>query len=464
MSSSSSSSHRKSSTLSLNANRNKPLPPILLDTPSSNNLPKPLQTPPILGNETPILGTADPQAPSIFQPKTLKRRNLKKLTLTDEPTSAGASASSSPVTGFSLQTPSQTPRSAVSSKEDLELLENFEKLTLSINKTFELKQRDLLNLKTLGEGQSGVVSQVLHVPTNKIMAKKQIMFEKTFKVQNQILRELKILNEVKSPFVIDFYGAVFIDNGSASAASTVTPETKQGDNVANGQSEGKQAILATSEEVAGIYSNGVIMCIEYMDCGSLDYILAKLGFVKEVYLSKITYAVLQGLNYLYTAHKIIHRDIKPSNVLLNSKGEVKICDLGVSRELNNNSIADTFVGTSTYMSPERIQGDVYSIKGDVWSLGLMLIELATGEFPFGKKDTPNGILDLLQRIVNEDPPSLPRQKYSKELCDFVDLCLKKQQSRPTPQELLNLPSGLLRKYEKEESGPLLRHLAKKLKK
>lgn len=137
---------------------------------------------------------------------------------------------------------------------------------------------------------------------------------------------------------------------------------------------------------------------------------------------------------------------------------------GVSRELNNNSIADTFVGTSTYMSPERIQGDVYSIKGDVWSLGLMLIELSTGEFPFGKKDTPNGILDLLQRIVNEEPPSLPRSKYSKELCDFVDLCLKKQNERPTPLELLNMPKSFITKYEAEDSKQLLRHLAKKLKK
>ncbi|ODQ60414.1 hypothetical protein WICANDRAFT_16720, partial [Wickerhamomyces anomalus NRRL Y-366-8] len=270
----------------------------------------------------------------------------------------------------------------------------------TINNQYNLKQSDLLTLKTLGEGQSGTVTKSLHIPTNKTMAKKQILFEKNFKVQNQILRELKILNDVKNPYIIEFYGAIFIDR---------------------------------------IRSNGVLICMEYMDCRSLDHILKKLGFLKEIYSSKITFAILQGLNYLYAKHKIIHRDIKPSNVLLNSKGEVKICDFGVSRELNNNSIADTFVGTSTYMSPERIQGDVYSIKGDVWSLGLMLIELSTGEFPFGKKDTPNGILDLLQRIVNEEPPSLPRSKYSKELCDFVDLCLKKQNERPTPLELLNMP-------------------------
>lgn len=94
-------------------------------------------------------------------------------------------------------------------------------------------------------------------------------------------------------------------------------------------------------------------------------------------------AVLSGLDYLYVQHHIMHRDIKPSNVLVNSKGEVKICDFGVSSELVN-SIANTFVGTSTYMAPERIQGGAYSIKSDIWSFGLTILELATGNYPFAQ--------------------------------------------------------------------------------
>ena len=64
---------------------------------------------------------------------------------------------------------------------------------------------------------------------------------------------------------------------------------------------------------------------------------------------QVAVTVVQGLTYLYDVHRIIHRDVKPSNILVNSKGEIKICDFGVSGELIN-SIADTFVGTSTYMS------------------------------------------------------------------------------------------------------------------
>lgn len=98
-------------------------------------------------------------------------------------------------------------------------------------------------------------------------------------------------------------------------------------------------------------------------------------------------------------------DVKPSNILVNSSGQIKLCDFGVSGELIN-SIANTFVGTSTYMSvrcslasltslgfrlltpprqppqPERIQGAPYTVKSDVWSLGISLIELALGRFPF----------------------------------------------------------------------------------
>lgn len=70
--------------------------------------------------------------------------------------------------------------------------------------------------------------------------------------------------------------------------------------------------------------------------------------------------------------------IYSSNILVNSSGEIKICDFGVSGQLID-SMANSFVGTRSYMSPERLQGTHYSVQSDVWSLGLSLVEMAIGK-------------------------------------------------------------------------------------
>jgi mitogen-activated protein kinase kinase len=188
-----------------------------------------------------------------------------------------------------------------------------------------------------------------------------------------------------------------------------------------------------------------VLCMEYMDCGSLDRISKDFGPVRVDVLGKITENILGGLVYLYEAHRIMHRDIKPSNVLVNSRGMIKLCDFGVATETVN-SVANTFVGTSTYMAPERIQGGAYSIKSDVWSVGLTIMELAIGRFPFDSNDSaagdrqekgPMGILDLLQTIVHEPAPKLPKSEaFPAILDDFIAKCLLKNPAeRPTPREL-----------------------------
>lgn len=175
------------------------------------------------------------------------------------------------------------------------------------------------------------------------------------------------------------------------------------------------------------------------------------GPIRVDVLGKIAEATLGGLTYLYSKHHIMHRDIKPSNILVNSRGAIKLCDFGVSGELIN-SIADTFVGTSTYMAPERIQGEKYTVKSDVWSFGLTIMELAIGKFPFAASEqlsdaesAPAGILDLLQQIVHEPAPKLPKSDaFPQILEDMIQKCLYKEpERRPTPQELFVCSMSLL---------------------
>ncbi|XP_055780601.1 dual specificity mitogen-activated protein kinase kinase 1 isoform X4 [Salvelinus fontinalis] len=174
--------------------------------------------------------------------------------------------------------------------------------------------------------------------------------------------------------------------------------------------------------------------------------------------------VIKGLSYLREKHKIMHRDVKPSNILVNSRGEIKLCDFGVSGQLID-SMANSFVGTRSYMSPERLQGTHYSVQSDIWSMGLSLVEMAVGRFPIPPPDScelemifgfpvegdacssdttspkprppgrpgsscgpdsrpPMAIFELLDYIVNEPPPKLPGI-FGAEFQDFVNKCLIK---------------------------------------
>ncbi|XP_040911438.1 dual specificity mitogen-activated protein kinase kinase 2b isoform X2 [Toxotes jaculatrix] len=230
--------------------------------------------------------------------------------------------------------------------------------------------------------------------------------------------------------------------------------------------------------------SGIIMARK--DGGSLDQVLKEARRIPEEILGKVSIAVLRGLAYLREKHQIMHRDVKPSNILVNSRGEIKLCDFGVSGQLID-SMANSFVGTRSYMSPERLQGTHYSVQSDVWSMGLSLVELSIGRYPipppdakeleaiFGRpildgsegethstspRPRPPGrpvsghgavmaIFELLDYIVNEPPPKLPHGIFTSDFQDFVTKCLIKNPADRADLKML-MNHTFIKRSEAEE--------------
>jgi len=160
--------------------------------------------------------------------------------------------------------------------------------------------------------------------------------------------------------------------------------------------------------------------------------------VGEKVAGRLAEGVLQGLTYLHSK-KLIHRDIKPSNILLSREGIVKLCDFGVSGELIE-SRAGTFTGTSLYMAPERLSGLEYSIRADVWSTGLSLLELVQNRFPFSNDLPP---IELMIHITQSEPPQLEDEAgvhWSDGMKDFIKETLRVDPAlRPTPKDMQSHP-------------------------
>jgi len=181
--------------------------------------------------------------------------------------------------------------------------------------------------------------------------------------------------------------------------------------------------------------------MEYCGCGSITDLI-KLNkqenrSLTENEIAAITIDILKGLAYLHKS-KTIHRDLKPANILLNSSGEAKLADFGVSAQLTTTlKKAQTTIGTPLYMSPQVIDGSDYDFKADIWSLGITLIEMIQGELPY----VGMNIMKAISDIVNGDPPTLSNpSKYSSELNSFLSECLTKNpEQRKNASELLAHP-------------------------
>jgi len=176
--------------------------------------------------------------------------------------------------------------------------------------------------------------------------------------------------------------------------------------------------------------------------------------IPEDILGKIAFCVIKALDYLKTNLNIIHRDVKPSNVLLDVEGRIKLCDFGISGQLVDSIAQTRDAGCQPYMAPERIDPFAervgYDVSSDVWSLGLTLIEVATGKFPYPMWST---LFDQLNQVVRGDPPQLkntPDQTFTQDCLHSVNSCMIKDcKFRPKYTELLQ--HSFIQKYSNDNN-------------
>lgn len=167
----------------------------------------------------------------------------------------------------------------------------------------------------------------------------------------------------------------------------------------------------------------VWVVMEYMDWGCLTELLDKYSVIqmRESHIAFVVFQLLRALTFIHD-NGYIHRDIKSDNVLLGRGGRVKLADFGFSAQLNNkNDKRSTLVGTPYWMPPELIRGQPYDQKADVWSLGILIMELAEGQPPYIEYESMRALHIISTRGA---PPLKEQNHWSYDMKKFLESCLE----------------------------------------
>ncbi|EJD04261.1 uncharacterized protein FOMMEDRAFT_28004 [Fomitiporia mediterranea MF3/22] len=298
--------------------------------------------------------------------------------------------------------------------------------------------------KFIGAGAFGSVYTAINLDTGSVMAVKEIRVQDVTGTPNlykQIQDELRVMEMLHHPNIVEYYGIE-------------------------------------------VHRDKVYIFEEYCEGGSLAANLEVGRIADENILQIYTMQMLEGLQYLHSQN-IVHRDIKPDNILLDHMGVLKFVDFGAAKVIAKNTrtfqrtrvavanntinatgtgvlegslgMKNSLTGTPMYMSPEVIKNDKRGRHGamDIWSLGCVVLECATGRKPWSNLDNEWAIMFHIG-VATQHPPLPENGELSDMGINFIKQCLTiDPMRRPTAEELTHHPwmqqlMETLRNYEEEE--------------
>jgi len=182
-------------------------------------------------------------------------------------------------------------------------------------------------------------------------------------------------------------------------------------------------------------NDSVYLVIEYVDGADAQKVLKAGGPIPPHLVAAIGSKIAAGLAHAHEA-KLLHRDVKPANVLLGATGVVKLTDFGVVKDLEASDLTrdGMVVGSLPYMAPEILSSGEYGAQSELWALGVMLYELATGSRPFAGKDDSS----LIASIVKGDHMHVRKRALTmnRRLGRAIERCLARRPSKRWPHALV----------------------------
>jgi len=182
----------------------------------------------------------------------------------------------------------------------------------------------------------------------------------------------------------------------------------------------------------GTYTN---VFLEYVPGGSIHGLLAKFGSFDEKLIRVYMRQILSGLKYLH-GNGLVHRDIKGANILLDTTGRLKLADFGMASKIlaGTNRGTTGLAGTSYWMAPEVVRQQSFGKPADIWSVGCVMVEMATGKPPWNQFSQE--VAAMFHIASTTEPPVAPAW-LSPEAHEFLTLCFNRDAAqRPSVEDLL----------------------------